>query len=144
MIKLTLFASDKLVSKVSDIIAAAKKDYLWIDFTTSFYNYFEHYGNGNHGFNNVKLNTHGFRIVAVSTGVDNNWTDTATLFVASNFKNIPEEDKQGVKIIAETVIDEKELTEGFLFLVDCAPNAKEIMIRNYSQAKGKYIVKLNF
>ena len=142
--KLTLFANDDLVAKIHAIISEAQKSYPWIDYPASFVKFFEFYGDGNHGFDNDNLNAHGFRIVPVCLGSDNELTDVATLFVASDFENMPSDDRTGAQILDEVEVQKKDLTDGFLFLVECDPDERKVCVRNFSQKQGDNITTMTY
>jgi hypothetical protein len=111
----------------------------------SFKNYFEFYGDGNHGYCNPKLNTHGFRVVAVPIGFDYQYTDAATLFVASNFEDMPEEDRKSSTIIEKIEVDVSNFTDRFLFLAEVSDeNNRVIVVRNFSQRKNQSFALFTF
>ena len=124
-LKLTLFANDKFVSICWDKISEITKTYPWIDQIGSFDKMIEQLGyQGSYGEDASKP-----RILTVSIGEDNEYTDVATLFIASNYEKLPDEVKSGAEII-----DERDFDYGVcanLFSAKLS-NYREISITNYT------------
>jgi len=127
-LKLTLFANDMFMIGCKFEMDEAIEIYPWIDVGSGFKNMVEELGyQGKHG-----EDENGFRIVAVSIGEDNEYTDVATLFVASHFDKLPSRIKRNAEIIDETEIDYDLCNNLFSAKLD---DERTIAVNSYSSLK---------
>ena len=124
-LKLTLFANDKFVSKCWDNVSIVADAHPWIDQVRGLEKMVEQLGyQGSYGEDTSKP-----RILAISIGEDNEYTDVATLFVTSHFENLPDEVKSGAEIIDEREFDYEVCANLFSAKLS---NSREISIISYT------------